>query len=251
MESLTGELARNLASREEATVAAKRSEALLLSERARSEESRERLMDLEQEFKDLYMRMGRQGELLLEADMEKDKLAQQVAAMSQEREAERIAEREDRLRELDSDKEKEREKEAARVVQEIERNGVLDSERQQMRLRVDLLEQKLSLPVAAPIPLLSHGQERENELEKEVEELKAARDALTTQNNLNERNIRDLYLKITEVEKDKADSEERLVRDGASARYVTYHTLLPSLPPSPLPFLPPSLLPSFPPTFTS
>ena len=131
-----------------------------------------------------------------------------------------------------------------------EKQDAFDNERHQMQQKINLLEQKLSLAIAAPIPSISHGQEREKELEKEVEEMKSARDALTSQNNLNERSIRDLYLKIAEVEKDKADCEERLVKEAASARCVVYESLPlspPPLLPSLLPILPPTLPPSLPP----
>ena len=249
VERLAREAALNLTLYEEAAAAAKRSEALLLTERSRAEESSGRLEDMEQEFKDLYMRMGKQGELLLEADMQEEKLAQQIAAMSAEREKEREAEREDRLRTLDKDKEKEREKEAAKERQEIEKNSVLDSERHRMQLRIDSLEHQLTLAVAPSMPSFSQGQERgrERDLEKELEEIKAARD-------LSELNMRDLHMKVAELEKHEADSEERLVRDVASARYASDDTLLPSLSPSVAhsfhpslpPCLPPLIHPSFP-----
>ena len=248
VERLTSEAAHILTRYEEAAAAAKRSEALLLAERARVEESSGRLEDMEQEFKDLYMRMGKQGELLLEADMQKEKLAEKIAAMNAEREKERKAEREGRLRELAKDNETEREKEAAKERQEIEKNSVLDSERHRMQQRIDSLEHQLTLAIAQPMPSHSQGQEREmereRELEKELEEIKATRD-------MSELNMRDLCLKVAELERDKAESEERLVRDVNSARYISCHTLLSSHAPSPsfLPFiLPLSLAPSFSPS---
>ena len=253
VERLISEAARNIASREEAAASAMRSEALLQTERLRLGESSGRLLDMEQEFKDLYMRMGRQGELLLEAEMQKDKMTQKIDAMNQERETERATEKDRRIRESEKEKEMETVK---------QKQDVFENERHQMQQKINLLGQKLSLAIAAPapIPSFSHGQEREKHLEKELEEMKAARNALTAQNNLNERSIRDLYLKIAEVEKDKVDCEERLVKETASTRCVVYESLpsLSSPPPSLLPSLPPPsdlpslspLLPSpLPPTF--